>query len=160
MYSIVRLPPYITLLFASLLLAGGAHAEAEDCRSVHVVGNARNVVDCPADQNFDYCIVRTTLVDRAGLLTGRLEFFEDFDKGSKHPQDSSMNLYAAVAKITTEKGVLELAEHGIFDTNSLEFAGLARITGGTGEMAGFAGTVTNIGNSEGTLLITGTICKE
>jgi hypothetical protein len=149
-------------LFAAVLVAAPlitVSADAEECQSVYVVGNARDVVECPADQEFDYCIIRANLVDRAGLLTGRLEFFEDFDKGSKHPQDASVNLYVAVAKITTEKGTLELLEHGIFDTKSLEFAGLATITDGTGEFAGLAGTLTEIGHSEGTVLITGTICE-
>jgi hypothetical protein len=156
--SMQRSSLFVTALIAALLIT--VNADAEECRSVHVVGNARDVVECPADQEFDYCILRTNLVDRAGLLTGRLEFFEDFDKGSKHPQDASVNLYVAVARITTEKGALELLERGIFDTNSLEFAGLATITGGTGELAGFTGTLTEIGNSEGTVLITGSMCEE
>lgn len=97
----------------SVASLGGSDARAADCRSVYVIGNARKVVDCPTDQKFDFCMVRSSLVDRAGLLAGRLEF-----------------------------------------------AGLARITGGTGDLAGYAGTVTDIGNTKGTVLITGTICKE
>ena len=72
-----------------------------------------------------------------------------------------MNLYVGVNKITTEGGVLDLTERGVFRYGgSLEFAGLATITGGTGELAGYTGTVANVGNSEGPVQITGTICKQ
>ena len=151
---------FVALLSASVLITSGTNASAEECRSVYVIGNTRQIVDCPADQKFDYCITRTSLVDRTGLLTGRLDFFEDSSRGSKHPDAPSMNLYVGVSKITTEEGVLDLTEHGLFDTDSLEFAGLATITGGTGQLAGYAGTVANVGNSEGPVQITGTICKE
>jgi hypothetical protein len=160
MHVTQRLSLLVALLSASFLTTGDKDARAAECRSVHVIGNAREIVDCPQDKEFDFCIVRTSLTDSTGLLTGRLEFFEDFALGSAHPQIPSMNLYVGVTKITTGKGVLELVERGIFDTDSLEFAGLATISGGTGELAGFAGTVADVGNSEGTLLITGTICKE
>jgi hypothetical protein len=154
------LPLFVTLLSATLLALGGSDARAADCRSIYVIGNARQVVDCPTDQKFDFCLIRTSLVDRAGLLTGRLEYFEDSSKESKHPQDPSISLYVGVNKITTDKGVLEFTERGLFDSDSLEYAGLAAITGGNGELAGYAGTVTDIGNAKGTVLITGTICKQ
>ncbi len=160
MQSRLKLPLLVLLFSTALLIIGGTSAGAADCRAIYVVGNAREIVDCPTDQKFDFCMVRTSLVDRAGLLTGRLEYFEDSSKGSKHPQDPSISVFVGVDKITTEKGVLELAERGIFDSDSSEFASLARITSGTGELAGYAGTLTDIGNTKGTLLITGTICKE
>lgn len=151
---------FATFPYVSLLITDGADANAEECSSIYVIGNARQIVNCPADQKFDYCIIRTSLVDRTGLLTGRLEFFEDSSQGSKHPDAPSMNLYVGVNRITTERGVLDLTERGVFDTDSLEFAGLATITGGTGELAGYTGTVANVGNSEGPVQMTGTICKQ
>lgn len=155
-----RLPRHAAVLTVSLLTLGATAAWAEDCRPVYVIGSARDVVDCPAGHEADFCLVRSSLVDRGGLLTGRLEYVEDSSKGAKHPQDPSMELYVGASKITTEQGALELEEHGIFDSNSLEFAGLGKVTGGTGELAGFAGTLTDVGNAKGTVLITGTICKE
>ena len=155
-----NLPGPATMLVVSLFTLGAADAWAQDCRPVYAVGTAPNVVDCPAGHESDFCLIRTSLVDRGGLLTGRLEYLEDSSKGSKHPQEPSLQLYVGVYKITAEQGALEVEEHGIFDSNSLEFAGLGKITGGTGELAGFAGNLTDIGNAKGTMLITGTMCKE
>jgi hypothetical protein len=160
MHRTFNLLLFTSLLSASLLFTNGTNASAEECRSIYVIGNVREIVDCPADQKFDYCITRTSLVDRSGLLTGRLEFFEDSSRGSKHPDKPSMNLYVGVSKITTQGGVLDLTEYGLFNTESLEFAGLATIIGSTGELAGYTGPVANVGNSEGPVQITGTICKE
>jgi hypothetical protein len=160
MQSRLKLPLIIPLLSAFLLTIGGASADAADCRPIYVVGNAREIVDCPTDQKFDFCLVRSSVVDRAGLLTGRLEYFEDSSQGSKHPHDPSISLYVGVDKITTEKGVVELAERGLFDADSSEYAGLAKITSATGELTGYTGTIADTGNTKGTLLITGTICKQ
>lgn len=155
-----RLPRAISVLSVSLLFLGATAASAEDCRSIDVIGNAREVVDCPAGHEDDFCIVRTSLVDRSGLLTGRLEYIDYAAKGSKHPQDPSMQLYVGLSKITTDKGTLDIDEYGIFDSDSLEYAGLGKIAGGTGELAGFAGTVTSSGHAKGSSQIAGTICKE
>jgi hypothetical protein len=67
-------------------------------------------VDCPADREADFCIVRTSIVDRGGLLTGSLEYFEDSSKGAKYPEDASMELYVGVTKITTEQDTVEFEE--------------------------------------------------
>jgi hypothetical protein len=103
------------------------NARAEECRNINAIGNVKEIVDCPADQKFEYCFLRSNLSDRSGLLTGQLEFFEDFDQGNKHPSLPSGNLYTAELKITTAHGTLELIEHGIIDMESKEFAGLATI---------------------------------
>lgn len=155
-----ELPRLATVLVVSLFVLGASEGRAQDCRPVYAVGTAPNVVDCPAGHESDFCLVRTTLVDRGGLLTGRLEYVEDSSKGAKHHQDPSVQLYVGAYKITTERGSLEVQEHGLFDSNSLEFAGLGKIARGAGELAGFAGNLTDIGNAKGTMLITGTICKE
>lgn len=149
-------------LFCSIL--GGTliayDADAEECHNINAIGNAKKIVDCPTGQKFEYCFVRSNLSDRSGLLTGRLEFFEDFDQGTKHPNLPSGNLYTAELKITTEHGTLELTEHGILDMESKEFAGLAIITDAAGDLDQFFGTIADVGNSERTALLTGTICRE
>jgi hypothetical protein len=155
-----NLPRTAAMVSTFLLAFGATDAWAENCRSVYVISNVRDVVDCPADRGADFCIVRTSIVDRGGLLTGRLEYFEDSSKGAKHPDDPSMELYVGVSEITTEQGTVEVEERGIFDTNSLEFAGLGKVKGGTGELAGYSGTLTSTGNAKGTGQIEGTICKE
>jgi hypothetical protein len=136
------------------------NASAEECNNIDAIGNVKEIVDCPADQNFEYCFLRSNLSDRSGLLTGQLEFFEDFDQGSKHPSLPSGNLYTAELKITTVHGTLELIEHGIIDMESKEFAGLATIKKTTGDLENFSGTIADIGNSDGTALLSGTICRD
>jgi len=135
-------------------------AVAKECLNVNAIGNPKDIVNCPADQEFDYCFVRSNISDRSGLLTGKLEFFENFDQGTKHPSLASGNLYTAELKITTEQGTLELTEHGIMDMESKEFAGLATITDASGDLAKFSGTISDVGNSEGTALLSGTICRD
>jgi hypothetical protein len=89
-----------------------------------------------------------------------LDYFEDTSKGSEHPQEASINVYSGLTRITTEEGTLDLHEHGVFDPDSAEFAAIARVEGGTGELSGYSGTVISSGNSQGTGRIDGTICKE
>ena len=146
-----------------LILVGtltGYDASAEECHTINAIGNAKRIVDCPTDQKFEYCFVRSTLSDRSGWLTGQLEFFEDFDQGTKHPSLPSGNLYTAELKITTEHGTLELTEHGIIEMESKEFAGLAIITDANDGLEKFSGTIADVGNSDGTALLTGTICRD
>ena len=151
-------------LFGSILAgtftAGHYDANAEECHNINAIGNTKEVVDCPKDQGFDYCFVRSNLSDRSGLLTGQLQFFEDFEQGTKHPSLPSANLYTAELKITTVNGTLELTEHGIMDMDSKEFAGLATIKAATGALEKFSGTVSDVGNSDGTALLSGTICSD
>jgi hypothetical protein len=149
-------------LFCSILVGTltAYDTNAEECPNINAVGNIKEIVDCPSDQKFDYCFVRSNLSDRSGLLTGQLEFFEDFDQGTKHPSLPSANLYTAELKITTGHGTLELTEHGIIDMESKEFAGLATITNATGDLEKFSGTIAHIGNSDGTALLSGTICRD
>jgi hypothetical protein len=135
-------------------------ANAEECLNINAIGNTKDVVECPTDQEFDYCFVRSNVSDRSGLLTGKLEFFEDFDQGTEHPSLASANLYTAKLKITTEQGTLELIEHGIIDMDSKEFAGLATITEASGDLAKLSGTISDVGNSDGTALLSGTICRD
>jgi hypothetical protein len=63
-------------LFCSILVGSltGYDANAEECHTINAIGNAKRIVDCPTDQKFEYCFVRSNLSDRAGWLTGQLEF--------------------------------------------------------------------------------------
>jgi hypothetical protein len=157
MRSISKISLFCSILAGTL---SAYDANAEECYPIDAIGNAKRIVDCPTDQKFEYCFVRSNLSDRSGLLTGQLEFFEDFDQGTKHPSLPSANLYIAELKITTEHGKLELIEQGIIDMESKEFAGLATITEATGDLKNFAGTIADVGNSDGTALLTGTICRD
>lgn len=148
-----------SLLALSPLAPGGIEADARDCRSIHVVTSVREIVDCPADREADFCIARTNVVDRSSLLTGRLDYFEDTSKMAKHPQDPSLEMYTGSTAITTEEGRLEFEEYGIFDPASFEFVALAKVKEGTGGLEDYGGTVISSGNAKGTGLIQGTICK-
>jgi uncharacterized membrane protein len=141
-------------------LAGGsdARAQASDCRAIHVIGAKRQVVDCPAGPGFHFCLTRN-LIDMNGLLTGRMDFFQDSSKGSKLEQDPTVEALVGIGTITTETGVLEFSETGLSDTKSPKFVGIAQITSGTGDLAGYSGTLISMGDPEGMLMI-GTVCKE
>jgi hypothetical protein len=149
-------------LFCSILVGTftAYDTNAEEWLNINAIGNIKEIVDCPSDQKFDYCFVRSNLSDRSGLLTGQLEFFEDFDQGTKHPSLPSANLYTAELKITTEHGTLELTEHGIIDMESKEFAGLPTVTNATGDLEKFSGMIADVGNSGETALLSGTICRD
>lgn len=148
-----------SLALIPLVIGGGSDARAQDgdCHAIHVVGGKRQVVDCPAGPGFHFCLTRN-LIDMNGLLTGRLDSFQDSSKGSKLAQDPTVEVSVGVGTITTETGVMELSETGLSDTKSPKFVGVARITNGTGDLAGYSGSLVSMGDPEGMLMI-GTICK-
>ena len=53
-----------------------------NCQAVDATAEPRAVVDCPADQGFDFCFTRE-LTDKAGVIIGRLEVFSDPTKGAE-----------------------------------------------------------------------------
>jgi hypothetical protein len=118
----------------------------------------RVVVDCPADQSFDFCMTRE-LIDKAGVITGRLEYFENSTMGAEISHAPSEALYSSSARIVTDEGVLEMAENGVFDTQSKEWAGLASLTGGSGAFEGAAGKLATFGNAEAMGMFIGTVCS-
>ena len=156
----VALLALIALLIVRPLMGGGSDARAQDgdCHAIHVIGDKRHVVDCPAGPGFHFCLTRN-LIDMNGLLTGRLDFFQDSSKGSKLEQDPTVEALVGIGTITTETGVLEFSETGLSDTKSPKFVGIAQITSGTGDLAGYSGTLLSMGEPEGMLMI-GTVCKE
>ena len=163
-------------LFGALIVAsstlGATDARAADrivspmdgnaqagCQSVHAVLAKREIVDCPADQGFDFCFTRE-VVDQAGVLTGRLEFFADSSGDTKLQHAPDQILYTAVTQIVTDSGVVQKEESGVFDTKSKDWAGLSKISGGTGQFEGATGNLASFGNAKGTGLEIGTICKK
>jgi hypothetical protein len=156
----IELLALIALLIVRPLPGGGgdAWAQGANCRAIHVIGGKRQVVECPAGPGFQFCLTRS-LIDMNGLLTGRLDSFRDASKGSMLEQDPTVEVYVGVGTITTETGVMEFSETGLSDTKSPKFVGIAQITNGTGDLAGYGGTLVNMGDPDGMLMI-GTVCKE
>jgi hypothetical protein len=74
-----------------------------------------------------------------------------------HPHDADTSVTAAPATITTTDGVLKLEEHGLFNTKSLEFAGIATVTGGTGKFEGYSGRLMALGYAKGKAVFMGTL---
>jgi hypothetical protein len=155
----VALLVLIALLIVRPLAGGGvARAQDGDCRPIHVIGAKRQVVECPAGPGFHFCLTRN-LIDMNGLLTGRLDFFQDTSKGSKLEQDPTVEALVGIGTITTETGVIEFSETGLSDTKSPNFVGIVQITSGTGDLAGYSGSLISMGDPEGMLMM-GTVCKQ
>ena len=134
------------------------NGQGANCRSVHAVLQKREIVDCPARQAYDFCFTRE-VVDRAGLLTGRMEFFSDPSKEAKIEHAPGRLRFHGTVKVVTASGQLRKEENGILDTKSKDWAGLSTITGGTGDFEGATGSLASFGNANGTGLEIGTICK-
>ena len=69
-----------------------------NCQAVHAVQEPRVVVDCPADQESDFCFTRE-MVDRAGIITGRLEYVSDPAKDAEISHSSNEALYGGFIRI-------------------------------------------------------------
>ncbi len=136
----------------------GSGGDAANCVSVHAVQEDRVVVDCPADQTFDFCFTRNT-VDRAGMITGRMEFYSDPSKEAKIQHSPDQIQYNGMINIITDSGVLEMEENGIWDSSSKHWAGLSTITGGRGDFEGATGKLASFGRSDAAGMVIGTICK-
>ncbi len=161
---------FFGMLFVAMAGAGPAAAgdgiaspmgnsEAANCRSVHAVLQKRVIVDCPAGQAFDFCFTRE-VVDSAGLLTGRMEFFSDPSKEAKIEHAPGQLRFYGTIKVVTASGELRKEENGILDIKSKDWAGLSTITGGTGDFEGATGNLASFGNVNGTGMQIGTICRE
>ena len=158
------------ILAFSALLGGEAAAEngvvspmaagdRSGCRSVHAVLQEREIVECPADQAFEFCFTRQ-VVDQAGWLTGRMEFFSDPSKEAKLQHAPGRIVYHGVTKLVTTSGVLRAEEIGVFDTKTKDWSGLSEISGGTGDFKGATGNLASFGNAKGIGLEIGTICQQ
>lgn len=128
------------------------------CQAVHAVQEPRVVVDCPADQSFDFCFTRE-MVDKAGIITGRLEFFADPSKGAEIGHSDNEVLYGGLIRIVTDGGALEMMETGVFDTESKEWVGLSTLSGGTGDFEGATGKLATFGDSESLGMVVGSVCS-
>ena len=136
-------------------MGGGDKA---NCQSVHADLESRVIVDCPAGQVFDFCFTRKS-VDRAGIITGRMEYFSDPSKETKLQHAPHQVQYNGAVKYVTESGVLRLEENGIWDSTSKDWVGLATISGGTGDFEGATGKLASFGNTHGAGMAIATICK-
>ncbi len=136
-----------------------AAGDRDGCRSVHAVLKKREIVECPADQAFEFCFTRE-VVDQAGLLTGRIEFFSDPSKEAKLQHAPGRILYHGVTKTVTASGTLRAEEFGVFDTKTKDWSGLSEISGGTGDFEGATGNLASFGNAKGTGLEIGTVCQK
>ena len=72
-------------LAADEIISPMGSGDKANCQSVHAVQEKRVIVDCPAGQNFDFCLTKK-MVDRAGVITGHFEYFEDSSKVTKLQQ--------------------------------------------------------------------------
>ena len=100
------------------------------------------------------------MVDRSGIITGRLEFFADPSKRIEIDHTDDQSLYGGFIRIVTENGDLEMTENGVFDSASTEWAGLSTISGGTGDFEGATGKLATFGNAEGPGMVVGSVCAD
>lgn len=134
-------------------------AEEPSCQAVYAVASARTVVDCPPEKGFDFCFTRE-LADQTNLITGQMAYFSGAMKSVDHPHDADTTVIAAPVTITTADGVLELEEHALFNSKTLEFAGIETVTGGTGKFEGYSGKLMDVGYAKGKGVWMGTLCRE
>lgn len=144
---------------ADEIISPMADADKANCQSVHAIQEERVIVDCPSDQKFNFCFTRKT-VDRAGTITGQMEFFSDPTKEAGLQHAPHQLQYGLVINLVTESGVLQMEENGIWDTESKDWAGLSTISGGTGDFEGATGQLATFGNTDAGGMVIGTICKE
>lgn len=144
-------------LAAEEIISPMGGSDKANCQSVHAVQEKRVIVDCPAGQPFDFCITKK-MVDRAGVITGQMEYFSDPSKEAKLQHAPGQIQYTGAIKYVTESGVLRGEENGIGDKSG-DYAGLATISGGTGDFEGATGKLAAFGNSHAAGMLIGTICK-
>ncbi len=145
-------------LAADEIISPMGSGDKANCQSVYAVQEKHVIVDCPAGQNFDFCLTKK-MVDRAGVITGHFEYFEDSSKATKLQHAPGQNQYTGAIKYVTESGVLRGEESGISDRITRDYAGLATISGGTGDFEGATGKLAAFGNSRAAGMVIGTICK-
>ena len=133
-------------------------SDKANCQSVHAVQEKRMHMSCPAEQSFDFCITRN-MVDRAGVITGYIEYFSDSSKETKLQHAPGQIQYSGTVKYVTKSGVLRVDENGIWDSTTEDYAALVTISGGTGDFEGATGKLAAFGNSRAAGMVIGTICK-
>ena len=160
---------FAALLLATLALSSRTIAEEEilspmdvgdgsNCKAVHAVQEKRVIVDCPAGQVYDFCFTRK-MADRAGVITGQLEYFSDPTKEMKLQHAPDQLQYGGVINIVTQSGVLRMEENGIVDFKSKHWAGLSTVSGGTGDFEGATGKLASFGRIDAAGMVNGTICR-
>ncbi|WP_135507601.1 hypothetical protein [Roseovarius aestuariivivens] len=132
-----------------------------NCTNVQVLSKPRVIVDCPANEVYNYCFTREWL-DASGLLTGTMHYFSDptHSDGAKVGWDSEQAFYHGVSRIETANGDLSLQEVGAWDGNSKNYAGLGTVVGGSGRFENATGEIGGYGNTNGAGITVGTICLE
>jgi hypothetical protein len=137
-----------------------ADSDNPNCTSVYATGTGRTVIDCPAGKAFDFCMTRD-LVDKAGLITGKVEYFSSSKDNTPHPHDSDSLVLYASETITTVNGTLEFQESGVFNTKTKEFAVINTLMSGSGQFEGYSGKlmVVGYGTNDGEVLWTGKLCQ-
>ncbi len=155
--AVLALPSH--KLAADEIISPMGGSDKANCQSVHAVQEKSVIVKCPAGQNFDFCLTKK-MVDRAGVITGQFEYFEDSSKVAKLQHAPGQVQYTGAIKYVTESGVLRGEENGISDRITKDYAGLATISGGTGDFEGATGKLAAFGNNQtGAGMLIGTICK-
>ena len=164
------LPATLFVVACSIVGISGASAQQQgvsplgdaaepNCQAVYAVASTRKIVDCPPGKGYTFCFTREVR-DQANIISGQLAYFSGPMKSIPHPYDPDTSVIAAPETITTADGVLELEEHGLFNTKSLEFAGIETVTGGTGKFAGYSGKLMGIGYAKGKAVFMGTLCRD
>jgi hypothetical protein len=145
-------------LVADEIISPMGGSDKANCQSVHAVQEKKVYVGCPAGQTFDLCFTGK-MVDRAGVITGHIEYFEDPSKEAALQHAPGQFQYSGTVKYVTKSGVLRAEENGIWDSKTKDYAGLVTISGGTGDFEGATGKLAAFGNSRGAGMVIGTICK-
>ncbi len=145
-------------LAADEIISPMGGSDKANCQSVHAVQEKRVIVDCPAGQIFNFCFTRK-MVDRAGVITGHIEYFSDPSKEAKLQHAPGQTQYSGAVKYVTKSGVLRVEENGISDRKSMDYAALVTISGGTGDFEGATGKLAAFGNTRAVGMVIGTICK-
>jgi len=69
MRRISKMSSFCSILVATLT---AYNANAEECQNINAIGNAKKIVDCPPDQNFEYCFISLDRPLDAGAEAARL----------------------------------------------------------------------------------------
>ncbi len=130
-----------------------------NCTNFHFVTKPRVIVDCPADQIYDFCFTRE-VVDASGVLNGTMHYFSDptHNDLSKVGWDPDQIVYYGIIKYETTDGDLITREVGIWDSKNKNYGGLGTVTEGTGRFANATGSIGGYGNTDGGGIASGTIC--
>ena len=132
---------------------------AANCINVSTVAKNRTIVECPANQVYNFCFTRD-IADLSGLLSGALTYLNDpsYAGRSGIGWDEDQAVYHGVLRWETDEGVLMTKEVGVSDSKNGNYAGLSTVTGGTGRFENATGSMVSYGNSASGGVSSGTIC--